>query len=149
MRDDLKLKGSVHIKAIDVATGKVIKEIIGRNMVVNVGRNIVCHLLNNSQGANQHIDHIEVGTSLTAATLADTSITAPVSKTLNNVSFPTDGQVDFEWSLEVNEGNGVAIAEFGLFCADGSMFARKVCASNQVINKTASMRIEGIWSITI
>lgn len=146
MADKLRAKGRVIIKVIDAETGKVIRTIKGKNLIVDVGRGIVTQLLNNSASTGQYITKIQAGTSGTAPAAYDTAITAPFTKAIDGATFPSLGVVDFAWHIETTENNGMTIAEFGLLCDDGSLFARKVVSP--AIVKTSSIRLDSVWEIT-
>ena len=60
------------------------------------------------------------------------------------MEYPATGQVRFNWSLSTAELNGVAITEFGLLCADGTLFSRK---QRKPIEKESDLSLTGSWTI--
>jgi hypothetical protein len=91
------------------------------------------------------IARIAFGTSGDVPTPEDTEITGPFVKPLSGVSFPETGGVEFQWDLLSTEANGKAILEFGLLCADGTLYARRNRATP--INKDSDIALEGQWII--
>ena len=85
------------------------------------------------------------GTNGTAPDSEDKVITGAYKKTLIGSSHPTAGQVLFEWNLLESEANGKAIKEFGLLCADGTLFARRT--RTKALEKENDISIEGEWLI--
>jgi hypothetical protein len=45
---------------------------------------------------------------------------------VESAGYPAPGQARFNWLVAANEANGMAVMEFGLICADGTLFARYV-----------------------
>jgi hypothetical protein len=52
----------------------------------------------------------------------------------------------FNWPLAATEANGKEIREFGLFCTDGALFARRI--RDRPIYKESDIALEGEWIIT-
>jgi hypothetical protein len=96
--------------------------------------------------ANNSITTIGYGTNGTAPAGGNTNLTTPFTKPVDSVTFPAAGQVQFNFSLLTTEDNGVAIAEFGLFTAAGTLFSRLVRASP--LNKASDISLSGSWVIT-
>lgn len=124
-------------------SGVLIDTYIDNNLVVAGGRNAVAELLGNTSPA-KYITEINFGEDGTPPSSLDTGVLNPFSKAITAVSYPSNGQVKFDWSLELAENNGVTIKEYGLYCSDGTLFARKT--GTDVI-KTNLIRLEGSWTI--
>jgi hypothetical protein len=75
----------------------------------------------------------------------DTVITGAFTKNVAGFTYPATGQVTIAWNLLTSEDNGQAIMEFGLVCADNTLFSRRVRANP--IYKAADISIEGQWTI--
>lgn len=95
--------------------------------------------------AERFITHIAFGTNGSEASRSDTVITNRYARPINGYTYPENGKVSISWELPASENNGMAILEFGLLCADGSLFARR--ARNNVIQKDSDISLEGIWTI--
>lgn len=142
--DKLSIKGIFSLQIIDVATGKVLEEYQDKNLVVNTGRTAVTKLLGGDV-VNRSITKIGFGINGTAPAPGDLTLTNTFTKSLGAVSYPTISSVRWDWTLEANEGNGLAIAEMGLLCNNNDLFARK---TREVINKNSSIRLVGTWEIS-
>jgi hypothetical protein len=124
--------------------GKVIEETEERNLIVDVARIQMAHLIG-GDGASRQLTKISFGTNGTDPVVSDTEITSPFTKNLDGHTYPEEGQVTFNWSLTTSEDNGQAILEFGLMSADGSLFARRTRANP--IYKEADIALQGTWTI--
>ena len=133
---------------------RLIDEYEERNLIVNDARVQMAHLVagehisldsNDDPIGGRHITQIGFGIDSTAAMVADTMLTDPFMKPLDGFEYPEMGQVQFNWGLGINEANGKEIKEFGLFCEDGKLFARRVRL--KPINKEDDISLEGTWTI--
>lgn len=140
--EKISLKGVFEMKVYK--SNKLIEQISDNNFIVNAAKDQMAHLVA-GESEGRHITSIAFGTSNTAPTPDNTVITGQWSKTLLGYSFPENGKARFDWRLEVNENNGMAIREFGLLTADGNLFAR-ITRTNP-INKESDISIEGNWTI--
>lgn len=114
------------------------------NLIVNGARLQMAHLIAGDV-TNRGINRISVGTSGTSPAVGDTAITGAFSKAVEGFTYPANGQVQVNWKLTVAEANGMAIREFGLICANGTLFARRIRANP--IYKESDISIEGEWII--
>lgn len=122
--------------------GKLVKTIEEKNLVVDGGKfHLVSYL---GMGSPRLISDISFGTNATAPHRLDTAITGAFTKTLAAVSYPVAGKVQFDWTLETYENNGMTIAEYGLMLDNGDLFARRTFAT---IVKNNTIRLTGSWSI--
>jgi len=138
------LKGLFSLEIICAKTGKIIETYEDHNLVVNGGRTAVMQLLGAGNTSKQ-LTQLGVGTNGTAPAGSDSALTGSFVKNLGAVTYPTISSVKFDWSLGATEGNGIAINEFGLLCADNTLFARKVRA---LINKNSDIILNGSWVIS-
>lgn len=139
--DKLSLKGIVKLNIY--ADDKLVETWEDKNLIVSGGRSAVSALLGN-QGVNKNVDRIAVGTNGADPILADTAVTDQVVKTLDGITFPGTA-VQFAFTLETTDANGITIREFALLCADNTLFSRVTRAP---IIKDNTVRIEGTWTIT-
>lgn len=123
--------------------GEVVEEWEDHNLIVNGARNQAARLFAGN-GENRAIAKIAFGTSGTAPAVTDTEITDAYTKAVSGFSFPDVGQVQTNWELGTSENNGMAIMEFGLLSADGTLLCRKV--RENPIYKESDISIEGHWT---
>lgn len=142
LSDAAYLRGHFHLD-IRRADGTLIDSIDEENLIVNGAKDQLARLVG-GDGTNRKITQIGFGTGTTEASPNNTSLTGAFWKPVTSVSYPATGQVAFAWSLSTAEGNGLAITEFGLRCADGTLFARKVRAP---IHKSDDLALTGTWTI--
>ena len=123
---------------------ELIEEFRDDNLIVNGARDQMARLIAGNV-ANRSINRIALGTSGTAPDVADTAITNQFAKPVNGFSYPSMGQVQIDWELLVTENNGMAILEFGLLCADNTLYSRRI--RNNPIHKESDISLEGQWTI--
>lgn len=123
--------------------GRVVLADEDRNMIVNGAQIALAELLGEAK-ADKVVARFGVGVGSASATPADEGLTEAYLRPVDGHDYPEPGVVRFLWSLGYGEGNGKAVTEFGLFCADGSLFARKV---RDAIAKADDLCFEGEWSI--
>lgn len=136
-------KGRVAVRVYG-ADGALVEIYKGRNLVVQSGRE-ACAILAGSGDTDKIVSEMQFGTDDTPTNMSDTGVTSGFPKALDSVAYPTAGTVRYVGALETSENNGVTVKEVGLFCADGTLFARYVIGS---IAKTAGIRVEITWDVT-
>ena len=124
--------------------GELIEKILEENLIVNGARLQMAHLVA-GEGMGRTIAKIAFGTNGIDPNATDTIITNQWAKTILGHSYPESGRVQFDWELLVTENNGMAILEFGLLTADGTLFARKT--RTFPIHKASDISVEGHWTI--
>lgn len=140
--DTIGVKGTFALRVY--RRGKLLEEYEDHNLVVDVARVALARLASGDAAASA-ITKIGFGTSTVAPAAADTALTAPLLKAVSGHTFPATGQVQFTWTLGTAEGNGMSIGEFGLICADGSLFARK--NRSAALAKDSDISLSGTWTI--
>lgn len=162
------LKGRLVFRVI--RDGKVIHE-ARDNLIVTTGRNTLAKLLGGQTG--MHVTKFGVGVNDDPADASDTDLTGmttidpdtqeevvnpPVKVNISETRIGTnleaeDGTtfsdpkvVQFHFVLGTSAAVGMDISEYGLFCADGSLFSRVV--RERPFPKTALDKIVGFWQIT-
>lgn len=133
------------------------------NLIVTVGKDKLAKLLGGQHAAT--LTQIGIGTSGTAATVGDTTLTNVWKKALdakrysgysgtwygNNVTV-SSGQIRCEWLILNAEANGISIREFGLLFSDDTLFARYLRPNGgtpDVILKQSDMTLAGAWTINV
>lgn len=124
--------------------GQLLQVIDERNLIVNVARRTMARLTGGDV-TDRSITQIGFGSSGTEATVEDTALTTPFLKDLESVEYPTDQSVAFNFELATDEANGLEIIEFGLLCANGDLFSRKVRTGP--IEKDEDISLSGKWTI--
>ncbi|WP_269497181.1 hypothetical protein [Castellaniella sp. S9] len=136
-----ELKGVFEIQIY--RAGRLVDAIREDNLIVNGAKSQLARLVG-GDGALRHIQKIGFGTGTAAANPNDTALTSAYIKNLSGHSYPTTGRVQFSWALSNAEANGKSITEFGLICADNTLFSRKVRAP---ISKDDDISLTGTWTI--
>jgi hypothetical protein len=152
-------KGVFSYKAYRHEDGKkiLIAEYRSRNKIVNGAKNQMAHLVA-GESAGFKITQIGFGTSDAPTSADDDGLKNAFVKEVSGYSFPGDGKVLFTVILETGEANGLEIREAGLFCEDGTMFARnrreELDEDTGEFNplpplvKAADFSLEAEWEIT-
>jgi len=147
------LKGVLSFKVFRHVNGEkhLIEEFENNNIIVNTARNQMARLVA-GEFDDRHITKIGFGTNNAVATVDDTDLTGAYVKTLDGYEFPAMGQVQFNWNLGTSEANGMKIIEFGLFCEDDVLFARRRREKTNgdpadPIPKENDISLEGTWTI--
>jgi hypothetical protein len=124
--------------------GALIENYEDHNLIVDGARTAMARLVAGN-GTGKSINRIAFGINGSMPVPSNTSIVSPFTKSFDRISFPASNQVEFDWSLATTEANGKAISEFGLLCADDTLFSRK--NREKPINKDSDIAIEGQWII--
>ena len=143
-KDNLKLKGSFYLEVKD-DNGNIIERYLDDNLIVNGGRDAIVRLIGGGGTGTKEVTQIGFGTDGADPIITNTALTTQFAKNVDAVSYPSNGGVQFDFTLTSGENNGVTIREFGLICADGTLFSRKIRAA---IEKTAAISLNGTWTIT-
>lgn len=141
--------------------GVVIEEFSEQNMIMTDGRIAVARLFAGGAGGNGAF--VGVGSSNEPPSPDQTGLTGEVQVPVASVTFANavvvDGVVSWEDAPEPtpnvrfnfvfgpDDANGLEIREFGLFTADGAMFARRIRRGNGAIAKDSDIEVEGYWVI--
>jgi len=148
------LKGVLTCRVYQYVNGEkmLIEEFQEHNIIVNLARDQMARLVA-GEFEDRHITKIGFGTDITKATVDDTELKEVYVKDLDGFEYPKMGEVQFNWELDEDEANGMAIAEFGLFCEDGTLFARRRREDKQgeplpPIPKASDISLEGTWTVS-
>lgn len=115
------------------------------NLIVDLSKQVHAKLLGGSV-SGQSVTQIGFGTNGTAPASGNTALTGAFTKAVDSVTYPATNQVQFNFSLASGENNGMAILEFGLITAGGTLYARKNRAS--ALNKASDIALTGSWTIS-
>lgn len=126
--------------------GGVVERICERNRIVVGYRDVAAAGLGGLPGAI--VTQFGIGTGAAPAVFGNTGLTGAFLKGFDAVALgPSNaGQVVFSFSLASGEGNGIAIAEFGLLTAGGVLVARKTRVAAPIV-KDATISLSGTWTI--
>ena len=120
--------------------GEIIDRIDDHNLVVDAGRIRLAELAAGKSSAC--ITKIGVGSGSTAEAADDTELEGQQLFPLTSAS--VDGRdARFDFLIDNTQANGLKIHEFGLFCADGTMFSHRVRTG--LIEKEDDIQIKGYW----
>lgn len=136
------LRGHFSLRVLD-REGLVIESFEDPNMIVDLARVAMAHLVGEGEGLKV-ITRFGVGVGAQTASPGDTELTEAYVNDILAHDYPDKGTVRFSWRLGYDEANGKSITEFGLYCADGTLFSRKV---RSPIYKASDIAFEGEWSI--
>jgi hypothetical protein len=118
---------------------------IGRNLFLDGGRQLLAYSFGfRAPIENYTVQNFAVGTGLTAATVADVALEAPVALAsqggatmapISGVDFLTAFVMRVNFTISVGDANGYLLTEFGLLSGNGTLVTRKVRSVG--INKTS------------
>ena len=141
--------------------GQIVEEYRENNMIMTQGRVSVARLFAGLEGGAGKF--IGVGSGDAEPNPEQTGLSNQYLVQANKISF-VNPQVDneimswvesatptpnvrFDFVIGQGDANGLGIREFGLFSADGTMFARRVRSGGKPIEKDTDLTIEGYWII--
>ena len=120
--------------------GEIIGRVDDHNLVVDAGRIRLAELAAGKSGSC--ITKIGVGSGSTAEAADDTELDGQPLFPLTSAT--VDGRdARFDFLIDNSQANGLKIHEFGLFCADGTMFSHRVRTG--LIEKEDDIQIKGYW----
>lgn len=124
--------------------GELIERFDEHNLIVDGAKVVMAHLAGGDV-ESRSVTKVAFGTNGTAPAATDHGISSPYEKGIDSVEYPQEGQVTFHFSLGSTEANGKMIREFGLLCADGTLFARRI--RTEALAKEQDITIDGEWTI--
>jgi hypothetical protein len=116
------------------------------NLILNGARDLMARLIA-GEFTGRNITKIGLGVSGKAPEFTDETLSGSFEKILDGYTFPSIGQIQFDWSLTTSEANGMAILEFGLIAENGTLFSRRIRENGKPINKESDISITGQWII--
>lgn len=138
-----KWKGTVKMLWRRASDGQVVADFTIHNLIVDVGRGQMCQLLLGNATGN-FVASIGWGTSATATTVADTTLTGGSSVAIGTATLPSGTSVQFPFHIATTDANGLTLQELGLITGDGTLFSRVVIPA---VVKTSAIYLDGTWTI--
>jgi hypothetical protein len=123
--------------------GRLIERVCEPNLWVNAGSANSAYFYGG--GSAGPVTQIGFGTNAAAPAVTDTALTGAYLTAVGAITYPSAGMVAFAFSLGSGVANGIAISEFGLLTAAGTLIARK--NRTTPIYKSALVTLAGSWSI--
>jgi len=168
-QDHLKLFGELTITLYDVKTGRRIRRMQKRNQITNVGRVIVCELLNQWVGGTigqanpdyNTIGQLAIGTNVTPPQITDTALLAEVRRDYLDPAAaeiytdPVLFEVVVGKLIPAGVATGSVFAEAGLFTQgatgliadpDSRLYARQ---THPPYTKTATTAVTYDWRLGV
>ena len=139
--EGLGIQGEVYLEVW--RKGSLVDVWHDKNMVMTGGKVNMARLFAGEVGF--HAVSVGFGTSASPASPDDTDLTGKVAKEILRVEYHTPTSVRCHFELEENDAVGMDIREFGLFCADGTLFSRRTRPEG--LRKTDQESIKGYWQI--
>ncbi|MGA4191063.1 hypothetical protein ACI2UG_04355 [Ralstonia nicotianae] len=124
--------------------GELIELFEEKNLIV-VGSQPTHAKLLGGDVTSQSVTRIGFGTNGTTPVFSNSSLTGAYTKAVDTVSYPATNQVQFAFSLGTAEANAMAISEFGLLTAGGTLYARKTRSTP--LNKDDDITFSGTWTV--
>lgn len=127
--------------------------VLGENLFVDQGRQVLAYAFGyRSPIENFVCRKFGVGTGITTARVTDVSLESPITLNSGNATGNVDS-VDFispfvvrvAFTLGLNDANGYAITEQGLFTGNDTLITRRV--RSVAINKTSAYSLSLIWRL--
>jgi hypothetical protein len=142
-KETLPVTGSLWIKVHD-SEGRLKLVRFLDNLVVTVGKNFIASRMTATPTA---MSHMGVGTSATAADVADTTLGAEAARVALTSSNTTGNIATYAATFPAGTGTG-ALTEAGIFNAAsaGVLLCRTVFS---VVNKGASDSMTVTWTVTV
>jgi hypothetical protein len=125
-------------------SGVTVREYTKNNLVVDGAYFQMARLLAGDV-TGRSVTKIGIGTGGDDPDPSDTALTGQYLRTVSGYEYPADCRVKINWVIPTNEGNGIAIKEFGLFTTDGTLFSR--ITLEEAVPKQSAFSIEGSWTI--
>lgn len=138
--EKLKLKGVLELRFFLNGILQSIKK--ENNLIVDSGFYNLFLSLSGTTGYS--IDRIQCGDNGATPVPGNTVITHPVDLTILT-STSTINSLTLTFQLGSGDANGLTISEFGIICADDSLFSRK---SWTPFLKSSALTVEGTWVIS-
>lgn len=141
----IRITGRVIAQVRDAKTGKVLKTVRSKNLVVTSGLNLIGDLLKEDTAVG--LNYFAVGTDNTAVVAGDTALGAEVYRGEITTQSRGSATLTVTLFLPTTAANGSSLVEIGLFTVDsgGVMFSRTV---HSAITKTATVTVTYTWTFT-
>lgn len=126
--------------------GQLIEDWAGPNLVVASSRFMLAQLIGGAVASNS-VSKIGFGSSGVTPAIGNTGLSPDAYfKALDSITYPTESQVAFNFSLGTSEANGQSIAEYGLLSAANSLFSR--VTRSAPLMKDISVTLNASWIVS-
>ncbi len=116
------------------------------NQVTFLGSEAMLRSLQGLTGYN--LTSFEAGTGTSTPTASDTSLdTSTHSGSLASYNVTSSRTADITWTIPVGGATSQDFTEFGLFCANGDLFARWCDGNTYSYVNTGTL--SGVWTLTL
>ena len=143
----MKVKGQLKLEVYkhDPHGGKaLVDEFTGENLVTLSGAQIISYLMAGEPG-NHVITKVGIGENDSYPDITDNSLQNGELTALGGYAFLEPTVIQWYFDIGVTVGNGLDVAEFGLYSEDEQLFARKI--RTPAIEKDSSVSLRGYWTI--
>ena len=124
---------------------QLIEEVDDHNLIV-IGSQPTHARLLGGDVVNRSLTQIGFGTNGTPEAFGNAALTGAYVNNLQAPTYPASNQVSFGFGLGTTEANGIAISEFGLLTAGGTLYSRRTRALP--LNKASDITLAGTWVIS-
>jgi hypothetical protein len=147
------MTGCIEIIKRHARTKKIVERRSVQNLVVDIGKTIVCKLLAGdigAEGARNYVKFMQFGTGTMPESESDDKLQLPITPVKTVTAAYPNSEGDQDWyvrfyaSLTANQGNGFTISEAGLLTEGLVLIARKTFAG---VMKTSDYIIEFRWTL--
>ena len=149
MNNNIKCNVNVEIGVFE--DGKLKEVIKEHNIVVTLGKTLICDLLNGTSGVTG-LNYFALGIGATTEALADTTLDTEVYRDTFTQTTVTSNNINIKYFLSSSDANGNELTEAALFgdnatgaTDSGTLFAR---VTHSGITKTSSVAVTYSWDIT-
>lgn len=126
---------------------------VGKNLFLDSGRQLMAYAFGFRAPVENYVcRRFGVGTGTSAPRVTDVVLESPVTLAsgqttalIDSVDFLTAFVVRVSFTLGINDANGYAISELGLFSGNNTLIARKVRTT--VINKSSEFSPSFLWRL--
>lgn len=147
-KEPFELVGVFHLRKWD-EHGNLTNEVIKKNLVVNVGKNICRDRIGDPSTALPAANWIGIGTGTTAPASSDTNLVGLINRQSGVFTALGVGswKIVSTWGAGNPSATSVAISESGVFCGNAATMLSRVTFA--VVNKASSDTISITWGFTI
>lgn len=124
--------------------GKRIGGFDDHNLITMSGKQLIAFLLTGEPG-NNIVTKIGIGDNNSLPVVSDTGLSNVYIKPVTGHTLLEPTVIQWHFSIDVDEANGMNISEFGLFSEGEQLFSRKIRST--AIPKDDSITLFGYWTI--
>lgn len=149
IQENVKVTGQLNIQLMDL-NGRIKQDLLIPNLVVTSGKNFIAARMKDT-GSPAQMSHMAIGTSNTAALVADTLLGAENARVSLTTAGGTVSNNVVTYNATFNPGTGTgAITEAGIFNSGTANTVTMLCRTVfAVVNKGADDTMSITWTVTI